>query len=366
MTAAARIVGYGRRVKPRPSAVITDEPSKSVTLVVPVRDEADCIDRCLEALTAQDYPAHLLEIVVVDGDSTDDTPARARSWGDRDSRITLLRNPDRLMIPGLNQGIRHGSGSHVGVVIGHSFPPADYVRRCVELLAEHDAWGVGGSYERVATTPLQRAIGRAQSHPFGVGDAFHNYGLRPGWAETVFPGFWPRWVFDRVGYFDERMLYNEDNEFSHRIRKAGGRVWYEPSLRIGYAPRKSMGALFRQYHRYGLGKADVFREHPSALRARHLAPVALVGGIAGGALIGLFVPAIRIATALGVGLYFLAAAIAGASTAKGRASPALIALSFPVMHVAYGVGLVTGLGRLVAQRLVPGHRPTPPLRPSDE
>jgi succinoglycan biosynthesis protein ExoA len=350
VTAAARIVGYRRRVEPRPSAVITDEPSNSVTLVVPVRDEADYIDRCLAALTAQEYPAHLLEIVVVDGDSTDDTGATAQKWADRDPRVTVLRNPDRLMIPGLNLGIRHGSGSFVGSIIGHSFPPADYVRRCVELLAEHDAWGVGGTYERVATTSLQRAIGRAQSHPFGVGDAFHNYGGRAGWAETVFPGFWPRWVFERVGYFDERMLYNEDNEFSHRIRKAGGRVWYEPSLRIGYAPRRSFGTLFRQYHRYGRGKADVFRKHPGAFRARHLAPLALVGGLVGGGVVGVFVPAIRIATAAGVGLYLVAAAIAGVSAARGRASPALVAIAFMVMHVAYGVGLLTGLGRLVMNR----------------
>lgn len=337
-----------------------------VSLVVPIRNEAEHIRECLASLVAQDYPAHLLEIIVIDGDSMDGTPAAVQEFVERDGRVRLLRNPARLMIPGLNLGIEASSGKDVGVVIGHSFPPADYVRRCVELLAEHGAWAVGGAYERIATTPLQRAIGQAQSHPFGVGNAFHNYGMRAGWAETVFPGFWPRWVFDRVGHFDERMLYNEDNEFSHRIRKAGGRVWYEPSLRIGYAPRKSLGTLFRQYHRYGLGKADVFREHPSALRARHLAPAALVGGIAGGALIGLFVPAIRIVTALGVGVYLVAAAIAGASAARGRASPALIALSFPVMHIAYGVGLLTGFGRLIGRRLLPGDRPAAPMRPPDE
>ncbi len=161
----------------------------------------------------------------------------------------------------------------------------------------YDAWGVGGGYERVATTSLQRAIGCAQSHPFGVGDAFHNYGTRGAWAETVFPGFWPRWVFDRVGYFDERMLYNEDNEFSHRIRSAGGRLWYEPSLRIRYSPRKSVGGLFRQYFRYGHGKAAVFREHPDAVRFRHLVPAALVAVLIAGPLLTPLVPAIGFVTA---------------------------------------------------------------------
>lgn len=332
-------------MEPPPSPVTNDEPTETVSLVVPVRDEAEHIDRCLAAIIAQDYPKHLIEIIVIDGDSADDTAGRAQAWADRDDRIRVLHNPAQLMIPGLNMGLRRSSGRYVGVVIGHSFPAADYVRRCLRLLRDHDAWGVGGAYERMATTSLQRAIGRAQSHPFGVGDAFHNYGMRAAWAETVFPGFWPRWVFERVGHFDERMLYNEDNEFSHRIQRAGGRLWYDPSLRIGYSPRRSLRGLFRQYFRYGHGKAAVFREHPGAVRLRHLVPAALVAVLTAGALIATLIPAIGLVTAALACVYLALAAIVALSTAKRGEPPLLLAMAFVVMHIAYGSGMWTGLVR---------------------
>lgn len=332
----------------RPPAVVTEDLTETVTLLVPIRNEADHIHECLASLVAQDYPAHLLDIIVIDGDSTDGTQAAVQEFVARDGRMRLLRNPARLMIPGLNLGLRSASGTYVGVVIGHSYPPADFVRRCVSLLKAHDAWGVGGGYERVATSPLQRAIARAQSHPFGVGDAFHNYGTQGAWAETVFPGFWPRWVFERVGQFDERMLYNEDNEFSHRIRSAGGRLWYEPSLRIRYSPRKSLGGLFRQYFRYGHGKTAVFREHPDAVRLRHLVPPSLVAVLIVGSLVTPLIPAIGLLTAVVGGAYVAVAGGVALSSARRGESPVLLVAAFVVMHAAYGLGMWMGLIREVA------------------
>lgn len=318
----------------------------SVSLIIPIRNEAVYIDACIAAATAQDYPPDLIEIVVVDGDSDDGTPAIIQRWADRDRRIRVLRNPKRLMIPGLNLGLSHTSASYVGYVNGHSFPPPDYVRRCIALLDQQGAWGVGGTYDRVATRPLQRAIARAQSHPFGVGDAVHNYGNEAQWAETVFPGFWPRWVFERVGPFDERMLYNEDNELSHRIRSAGGRLWYEPSIRIGYSPRTTLRGLFRQYFNYGAGKIAVFRQHRDAVRARHLVPAALVALLVGGIVIIPFAPTLTVAALFVLMVYVVAVSVAAGSASRDLRSFAMLGVSFVVMHIAYGLGTWAGVARL--------------------
>src|SRR5687768_10761458 len=75
-----------------------------VTLVIAVRNEAPHIERCLESVTGQDYPSHLLEIIVVDGDSTDETVEIVKRAASSDERILLLRNPDREMPYALNIG----------------------------------------------------------------------------------------------------------------------------------------------------------------------------------------------------------------------------------------------------------------------
>jgi succinoglycan biosynthesis protein ExoA len=325
-----------------------------VSLVIPIRNERAHIDRCLRSVTVQSYPRHLLEIIVVDGDSTDGTRDLLQAWVSRDDRIRLLDNSRRGMVPGLNIGIAASSGVYVGCVSGHSELPAEYVARCVALLERHGAWGVGAGIERRSLTPTQRAIGRAQSHPFGVGGAVHNYGVRSGWAEAIFPGFWPRWVFERVGDFDERMAFNEDNELSHRITRAGGRLWYEPSVRVGYFPRSSLRALARQYWGYGGGKAALFATHPGAVRPRHLAPGALIAALAVGAVLSLPFPAARLATVM-LGVTYVGVATAAAAVTRRQGdSVMLVSAAFVTMHIAYGAGLWWGLGaalvRMVSRR----------------
>jgi len=335
-------------------------PSDTVSLVIPIRNESAHIDECLRAVTRQSYPRHLLEVIVVDGDSTDGTRARLQAWMGRDDRIRLLDNPRRSMIPGLNLGIAAATGAYVGCVSGHSELPAEYVATCVTVLQRHEAWGVGAGIERRALSPLQRAIGRAQSHWFGVGGAFHNYGTRSGWAEAIFPGFWPRWVFERVGDFDESMAFNEDNELSHRIARAGGRLWYEPSLQVGYFPRRSLGALARQYWGYARGKASLFGTHLDAVRARHLAPAALVAGLVAGVMLSVALPAARLPTVvIGVGYVVAAVATAAVSRRPGD-SVILVSAAFVTMHLAYGAGLWWGVGAALAGRLSRGARRSRP------
>ena len=319
----------------------------SVTLVVPIRNESRTIDQCLEALVEQTYPRDLLQIIVVDGESTDDSEARVASWTERDERIVLMKNPDRLMAFGLNLGIGASRADMVGVISGHSTVEPDYVERSVEALQRTGAWCVGARVERESSTLMQRAIARAASSPIGVGDSRHNYATHSGWAETAFPGVWPRWVFERIGNFDVAMAYNEDNELSHRILAAGGRIWFEASIVVRYVPRGSLGAVFTQYRRYGRGKVGVFRKHRRALRWRHLVPPAWVAWLPASAIAGRFVPAVWLASGVSIATY---AGLLLATAMRGRrpGDPILLtAAAFAAIHAGYGIGVWQGVVDLV-------------------
>jgi succinoglycan biosynthesis protein ExoA len=323
------------------TASIPDPPS--VTLVVPIRNESRDIDRCLEALTGQGYPRERLQIIVVDGASTDDTLERVAAWMARDERIVLLTNPDQLMAIGLNLGINASEADVVGVISGHSSVEPDYVQRAVDALQRTGAWCVGARVARESSTPVQRAIARAASSPIGVGDSRHNYAKESGWAETAFPGVWHRWVFDRIGTFDVAMSYNEDNELSHRILAAGGRIWFEASIVVHYVPRGTLGGVFTQYRRYGRGKVGVFRKHLRALRWRHLVPPAWVAWLPASAVAGLFVPAMWLALGASGAAY---AALLFAASARGRepGDPVLLTgAAFAAIHAGYGIGIWQGL-----------------------
>jgi len=320
----------------------------TVSLVVAIRNEAAHIARCLDSMSRQDYPAHLLEIIVVDGDSTDETVELARRAAERDPRIQLLRNPQREMPYALNIGIEAATGAYIGSVIGHATIPSDYVRRAVEAMERTGAWAVGGRYVRKGATPTQRAIAIATSSPIGVGDSSHNYATTAGWAETAFPGFWRREVFDRVGPFDPHMLVNEDNELAYRIRKAGGGLWYEPEIAVAYVSRPTLRALFHQYRRYAVGKVRVLRKHRGGLRWRHLVPAVWVAALVIGGALAPFIPLVRLPWAAAVGLYAAVVVVAGMRLREPGVEWWRIAGALVTLHVAYGIGTWQGVAGLIA------------------
>jgi succinoglycan biosynthesis protein ExoA len=328
---------------------LTQASDVLVSVIVPVRNEERHIDDCLATLVRQSYPRDLLEILVVDGASEDQTRAHVGAWTKRDARIRLIDNPDRIMAAGLNAGIREARGDIIGVVSGHSEVGTDYVERMVDALRETGAWSAGGAIERVATTPMQRAIGIATSSPLGVGDARHNYAQAPGWVDAVFPGMWRREVFERVGPFDPEMLWNEDNELSYRIRKAGGRIWMDPGVVIRYVPRSTLGGLFIQYRRYAIGKPLVFAKHRGGLSWRHGVPALWLGWLIAGPPLSLLWQPLLTVWLISAAGYLLV--VGGASLLMARgASPLHVAAALVTLHVAYGIGTWEGIARAIFRR----------------
>ncbi len=323
------------------------EPSSdgrpTVSLVLPIRNEEAHIAACFEGIREQTYPADLLELIVVDGESTDRTMAIVAKEAAGNSRVRLIPNPARTAPAGLNLGIGAATGEYVGVVSGHSVLSPDYVARALRASIATGAWSVGGTIVRRAESPMQRAIGLATSSRIGVGDSMHNYAARAGWVETVFPGFWRRELFDRVGQFDPAMIANEDNEFSLRIRKAGGRIWYDPEIRVEYVPRATLDGLFHQYRLYGLGKIRVLRKHRGGLRWRHLVPALWVAFLVVGGILSLVVQRIAALWLVGLAAYTTTIVVAGLRLQRGDAAWWRIVPAFATIHVAYGIGTWQGL-----------------------
>lgn len=314
-----------------------------VTLLVPIRNERPAIDACLGSIAAQDYPTGCLETIVIDGDSDDGTVEAVEAFVSGRAGFQLLSNPSRAMPHGLNIGIDASSGEYIGAVSGHSELPPDYVSRMVATMEKTGAWSAGVRIERIARSRLQRAIAIATASPIGVGDSRHNYGAEPGWVESAFPGFWRRETFSRVGPFDPDMLVNEDNELSYRIRKAGGRIWYDPSTSVEYVPRSTLSTLFTQYHNYARGKVRVLRKHRGGLRWRHAVPALWVAFFIAGGMGALIFTALLPWWLAGLGVYGVAVTGMSIRLASDDAPWWLIAAAIATLHLSYGTGLWRGL-----------------------
>ena len=315
-----------------------------VSVVMPVRDEAGHVGDALDAILANDYPRDRMEVLVLDGGSTDGTRAAVSERAGRDARVRLLDNPGGTAPSGLNAGVAAAGGEIIVRVDARTLPEADYVRTLVELLAETGAWNVGGPQRAVGAGIVGRAAAIATTSPFGVGDARFRTSDRAEWVDSVYLGAWRRETLERLGGFDERAVVNQDYELNYRLRLAGGRILLSPRVRCAYRVRDTFGGLARQYYRYGRGKLGTLRLHPESLRWRQLAAPALVAGLAASAAAAPFLPVAGLALPAVYAAGALGASLVGAARGGWGAFPALPGV-FATMHLSWGVGFWSGLAR---------------------
>ncbi len=317
-----------------------------VTLIVAMRNEGPHIQRCLASIAAQDYPPDRLEVLVFDGESTDDSVALARAFTDGRPGWAVRTNSRRIQAAAWNAGIGAASGEIVGIVSGHAELGPAYVRSAVETLLRTGADMVGGPVRAIADGALGTAIAIATGTPYGVGGARHHYLTEPAEVDTVFMGVARRETWLRYP-FDEEFVRNQDDELSYRLLDDGGRIVCDPAIESSYRSRSTLPSLWRQYFSYGHWKVRVIQAHPRQARVRHIVPLALVTTLGGAALLGVISPKARAAAILELALY--AAATGAAAVRYGdRARPgsaALLAVIYPVVHFAYGAGMLRGLWR---------------------
>jgi cellulose synthase/poly-beta-1,6-N-acetylglucosamine synthase-like glycosyltransferase len=325
-----------------------------VSIIMPIRNESAFIQRSLGAVLAQDYPRHLLEVWVVDGNSSDDTRDQIHRICQQfpDFHVSIVDNPEQFMPMGFNRALAHARGDVIIMLGGHAEIAPDYVSQCVRLLAEKDADCVGGAMETLATTPIGQVIALAMSSSFGVGGvAFRTLPDKEMEVDTSVFAAYRRDVFQKIGGLDEEMIRNQDDEFNYRLRAQGGKILFSPSIRSRYYSRATFSSLWRQYFQYGLYKVRVLQKHPRQMSLRQFVPPLFVLALFFSAFLAFF-PSTRFFSLITPAAYLLANLAASALTvlraSKTRQSPLtiyhfLLPLTFAILHISYGLGFLLGL-----------------------
>jgi succinoglycan biosynthesis protein ExoA len=319
-----------------------------VTVLVPARNEERSIGAALDSVAGQTY--RTLQIVVVDDGSTDRTPEIVRAKAGNDPRIELVPARGSGIPAALNQGLEVARGTWLVRVDAHATVGPTYVSQLVDHLREGAWGGVGGRKNGHGVTAAGRAIAAAMGSRFGVGNSKYHYATEAEEVDHLPFGAYPVDVVRRLGGWDERLVANEDYELDYRLRQAGERLLLDPEIAIAWECRQSVPDLWRQYLRYGRGKADVAVLHPASLQPRHLAAPLLVAWLAVATAIAVRRP--RAAVAM-VGPYLGSVAAASVVTSRDlRHRPDAVHLpgAFMAMHVAWGLGFWHGL----ATRALPG------------
>ena len=319
----------------------------AVTVVVPARNEERSIAACLDSILSQDERD--LQVLVVDGASTDRTAGVVRDYIERDPRVELLHNPQRIIPVALNIALAAARGTYLVRVDAHARIPPNYVSRALTHLRAIKWGGVGGRKDGMGGGPAGRAVAAAMASRFGVGNSTYHYGRRAQPVEHVPFGAYPVVLARELGGWDESLRVNQDFEFDYRVRRAGHELLFDPDLVIHWENRQSVGDLFRQYRRYGRGKLKVVLKHPKSLRPRHLAAPALVATLGAAAALAPRRPGAAAALVLP---YAVGLGVASSRTVGSVDPPArpYVAPAFLAMHVGWGLGFLEAAAAAVLPR----------------
>jgi succinoglycan biosynthesis protein ExoA len=327
-----------------------------VSVIIPCRNEAHCIDRCLDSVLASKYASERLEVIVADGMSEDGSREKVDKYAARHPRVRRIDNPSRTTPQALNRALTAARGDLILRLDAHAWIAPDYIALAVRNLESSGADCVGGSMRTVGPNSgvFAEPVRIALSHPFGVGNSHFrtSFGMdsdAPRWVDTVFGACWKREVFERIGCFDERLERSQDIEFSGRLRRTGGKILMSPEMKIDYYSLGTLAGFWRQNWSNGVWAILPFAHVPGiAVRWRHLTPLALV--------LGLVASAAAAATTgigwpgwLAAGTYAIANLVASAQAAWKERRMALLFLmpvAFANLHFAYGAGSAWGCVRL--------------------
>ncbi len=311
-----------------------------VSVVIPVRNEAANVAAAIDSVLRQDYPGDL-EVVIADGMSSDGTREILEQISAGNTAVRWVDNPTGKTPSGLNIAIEMSRGDIIVRCDGHSELPPDYVSIAVATLQRTGAVNVGGVQHALGIKPMQRAVAYAMSSRIGVGDAQFHYGGEGGETDTVYLGVFRRDALVAAGMFEESLARNQDYELNIRLRANGGKVWFEPRLRVVYRPRTTLRLLWKQYFEYGTWKRRVVRMHPESTRLRQLVPPLFVLALATSAILAFTV--LRPLALIVPAAY--AALLASATLVQLAKTRDVAALLFPAavatMHISWGLGFLT-------------------------
>ncbi len=340
-----------------------DIPAKAqqkpmVSVVLATYNEEKSIASCLNSILRQrtcspSTSEFDIEVLAVDGMSTDGTCALLEGYAAGDPRVRVVNNPRRRAPFAFNIGLHNARGEYVCIFGAHTVYRDDYIAVCLGELLEHNAAACGGRVKTMAATGSlnARLAARAMGHPFGSSrKSFRTQS--EGAVDTVNYAVFRRDLALKAGGYDEDLLRNQDNDLNQKLRAMGYVLWCTWKTECLYFPKSTVKGLMRYGYGNGFWNALSLAKNPSSMGARHFVPFLFVVALALSTLLGA-AGALAPGTSMWMALAPLAL-IAGMHLALGTGAAIQVAVRerspgalllpwvFLGFHIAYGFGTLRG------------------------
>jgi len=324
-----------------------------ISVIIPCRNEEKYIGLCLDSIINNDYPREFMEVIVVDGESSDKTRDIISNFTNKYNFIKLIINEKKTVPFALNFGINNSNGDFIFILGAHSDIPKNYFSKLVEYSIKLNADNVGGVCRtRVRKiTSKTNSIIKVLSNKFGVGNSFFRIGSdEVKEVDNISFGCFRKSVYQEIGYYDTRLERNQDIELNKRLKKSGRKIYLVPDVYFTYYAREKFSGLAKNNFQTGLWNilTVYFTRNINSISIRHLVPLIFLLSLILPIIIWLWVPSVWLISLISLLLYFLCLIIISYSLNDNTSSFFNILISFIVLHFSYGTGSLIGLFRIDA------------------
>jgi len=330
-----------------------------ISVICPVYNEEKYISKCIESILLQDYPLNNMEVIFVDGGSKDNTLDIINQYAERYKFINVINNNDRIVPIAMNIGIKSAKGAIIVRLDAHAVYAKNYISALTEKLFELNADNVGCvcKTDVINKNSKTLVIKEILSNKLGVGNSLFRLGINKiSEVDTVPFGCWQKKIFDKYGYFDSRLIRNQDIEMNKRIKRGGGKIYIIPDTYCTYFARETFVEIAK--NNFNNGKWNILTVYLTkqfdSLSVRHFIPMAFMLSIILPIVFCIFLSELLLFSFLSMSLYFIliffVSVILGV---KKKLNILYLLTGFTVLHFSYGIGSLVGVLKVCALVLCP-------------
>lgn len=231
----------------------------AVTVVVPVRNGEETIESLLESLNNLNYESDKVEVIVVDGNSTDKTREIVKNYP-----VKLFIENKKGLNVARNIGIKKSKGEIVAFTDSDCIVPPNWITKIVENFKDPQVSCVGGSAKALNSDFVSQYADNSivRLMPFFRKreelDKVRPFFRHPAGCNMAYR----RKVAEEIGYFDENIQYGFDEvEFADRVCKAGYKMVLDPNVMVWHKHRSTLGEFLKQNFQYGRGSGLVLKRN---------------------------------------------------------------------------------------------------------
>ena len=218
-----------------------------VSVVMTVRNDGPGCVVTLNSLATQTRSPD--EIIVVDGGSTDDTPAVIRGFAASNPRIRWIEASGANISQGRNIGTKAANSEIIATTDAGCHAAPDWLEKLVQPFEEDPQTEfVAGVYRIEAHSLLEEVVGLATMR--GQLDPFDPVAFNPSARSLAYT----KSLWERVGGWPDWIQFSEDTLFDHKVRQTTAGRRFAGDAVVSWRPRSSVAAIARQFYNYGTGR----------------------------------------------------------------------------------------------------------------